>query len=277
MSKLRTFGLCVVCFAIGAGATLGLVRAYGKPTVPGTVGNTILIAPDLMKALDKANARQQWIDDEILFREALKHGYTLDDLIVRNQLQQRMRRSVGAEFAKADPGDASLEEFRKQHAARYLAQPRWSFEQVYLSRSAHASNMIATIQSVAAQLHAGKPAAGLGDPFLSGQVITDQSEAAIERDFGGAFMRTLAALPAQGWQGPVESGLGQHFVRITAHTPARELTLAEIRTRLLVDWRETRQRQALEDMLAPLRPQYRVVTGTGLLQKMQGLDEEDVP
>lgn len=277
MSKLRTFSLCAVCFVIGAGATLGLVRAYTKPTVPGTVSNLIRIEPDLMKALDQAHARQQWIDDEILFREALKQGYALDDLIVRHQLQQRMRRSIGAEFAKADAADATLEEFRKQHAAQYLAQPRWSFEQVYLSRSAHASNMIATIQSVSAQLKAGKSAAGLGDPFLSGQVITDQPEAVIERDFGGVFVRALATLPTKGWQGPVESGLGQHFIRITAHTPARELALEEIRPRLLVDWRDDLRRQALENMLAPLRPQYRVVTGKGPIKQMQGAEEEDVP
>lgn len=277
MSKLRTFGLCMTCFFLGAGTTLGLVRAYSKPAIPGTVSNTILIAPDLMKQLDQVHARQQWIDDEILFREALKHGYALDDLIVRHQLQQRMRRSVGEEFAKADPGDAKLEEFRHQHASSYLAQPRWSFEQVYLSRGAHGGNMDAAIPSVAAQLRAGKPFSGLGDPFLSGQVITDQPEGVIERDFGGAFVRALSTLPKQGWQGPVESSLGQHFVRITAYTAARELALTEIRQRLLVDWREDQKRQALENMLAPLRPQYRVVTGKGLLQKMQGLDEEDVP
>lgn len=277
MSKLRTFSLCVACFVIGAGTALGLVRVYAKPTVPGAVGNTIMIAPDLMKQLDQAHARQQWIDDEILFREALKQGYALDDLIVRHQLQQRMRRSIGAEFAKADPNDAVLEAFRKQHATQYLTQPRWSFEQVYLSRSAHANNMIATIQSVAAQLKAGKSATGLGDPFLSGQIITDQPEAVIERDFGGVFTKSLATLPTEGWQGPVESGLGQHFVRITSHAPARELALAEIRSRLLIDWREDQRRKAMEDMLAPLRPQYRVVTGKGPLQKMQGAEEEDAP
>jgi hypothetical protein len=277
MSKLRTFGICSVCFVAGAASTLGLVRAYQKPTVPGTVGNTILISPELVKELDRVHARQQWIDDEILFREALKRGYALDDLIVRHQLQQRMRRSVNAEFSKVDPGDDALEAFRKQHAMQYLAQARWSFEQVYLSRSAHVSNMDATIQSIAAQLHKGQSAAGLGDPFLSGNVVTDQPDAVIERDFGGIFVKALATLPSQGWQGPVTSGLGQHFIRITAHTPARELTLAEIRPRLLIDWREDQNHQALENMLAPLRPQYHVVTGKGPLQKMQGADEEDNP
>ncbi|HET8882273.1 MAG TPA: peptidyl-prolyl cis-trans isomerase [Solimonas sp.] len=214
-------------------------------------------------------------DADLLFLEALRRGYALDDLIVRRQLVRRMRDTLLQEQPVAEPDDATLAAYLNAHGDRYQAPARYSFDQVYLSRGRHGTGLQAAAADVAARLRAA-PAqfAQLGDPFPRGRHLDRVNAVQIEADFGYAVAKAVAGLPQNQWQGPLSSPLGLHFLRITAVEPARVLTLAEARTRLRSDYRRQQEQQVMRDALVKLRQEF---SDAPPLPQPAPMQDEDIP
>jgi hypothetical protein len=213
-------------------------------------------------------------DSDLLFREALRRGYVMDDLIVRRELQRRMLDALWQEHPQAEPDDAALAAFQAAHAGDYRAPARYSFDQVYLSRGAHGGQLQTTADEIKNRLHDhADDFAALGDPFPRGKQLQALAPAQIEAVFGLALAQAIPGLPEGSWQGPLASPLGLHFVRVTAVTPARELSLTEARPRLRVDYHEAQKNRVLRAELARLRKKY---AGAAPLPKPLATDE-DIP
>ncbi|MGH8505383.1 MAG: peptidyl-prolyl cis-trans isomerase [Stenotrophobium sp.] len=196
-------------------------------------------------------------DGDILFLEALQRGYALDDIIVRRELERRMRDAILQAHPLPDPDDKTLAKFQSAHASQYRAAARYSFDQVYLNRTRHGAQLPSVTDQIAQRLHdAPEKFSGLGDPFPRGQHFQDLNPAEIVAIFGFAIVQKVPGLPIDTWQGPLSSPLGLHFIRVTAVQPSRELTLAEARPRLLVDYREAEKARIMRAALAQLRKKY---------------------
>jgi hypothetical protein len=166
-----------------------------------------------------------------------------------------------------------------QHADQYLAPPRYSFTQVYLSRGAHGERLDADAQALGAKL-AADPGhyAGLGDPFLNGPARRAVTANQVVAEFGLAFARSLAALPPGQWQGPVQSPLGAHWVRLERIEPGRPLGLDAVRARVRADYLDAQQHQALRLALDGLRRHYKVVDDPGAAQpQLRTAEEGEIP
>ena len=193
-------------------------------------------------------------DADVLFREALRRGYALDDLIVRRQLVRRMRDTLAAEAGTPAVDDAALAAWLDQHPASFQKPARYSFDHVYLSRGTQGAGLAQAAAKLALRLRQSPEAfASLGDPFPQGNHLDRRDAVQVESDFGHALAEALPGLPAGQWQGPVESPLGLHFLRITAIDPARRLTLDEARPRLRIDYLQAERQQRLREAIARLR------------------------
>ncbi|MGH8457217.1 MAG: peptidyl-prolyl cis-trans isomerase, partial [Stenotrophobium sp.] len=198
----------------------------------------------------------------------------MDDAVVRRQLELRMRETLLREHPEAEPDDAALAAFLAAHADGYQAAARYSFDQVYLSRGAHGAGLTSAANAIAAQLRAHPESyAALGDPFPRGKQLQSLTAVQIEADFGHTLAQDISTQPQGAWQGPLESPLGLHFVRVIAITPARTLTLAEARARLRVDYLEDRKRGVLRAALVQLRQEF---SGTAPPPRPARTDE-DIP
>lgn len=250
----RVLALLLV-FALGA-----LAMAAWTHHAAEADARRIAITPALHAALDAAGETSRWLDEEVLVREALARGYALDDQIARRQLQRRMRSALLADAPPEPVDDAALAGWLAAHAERYQAQPRWSFEQVYLSRATHGTALDAAAAAVGVRL-AARPddTAALGDPFPQGLRYTQVSSAQVEAAFGGPLLQRLAACTPNIWCGPVITSLGAHWLRLQAAEPARTLTLDEARSHLRADLEQERQQQTLRAGLDRLRAGWRLV------------------
>ncbi|MBA4286727.1 MAG: hypothetical protein C0434_14465 [Xanthomonadaceae bacterium] len=245
----------LLAFALGALAMAAWTRHAAARDA-----RSIAITPALHAALDAALETGRWLDEEVLVREALARGYALDDQIVRRQLQRRLRSALLAEAPPTPVDDAALAGWLAAHADRYQAQPRWSFEQVYLSRATHGAALDAAAAAVGARLAASPDqTAALGDPFPQGRRYEQVSSAQVEAAFGGPLLQRLAACAPNRWCGPVTTSLGAHWLRLHAAEPARTLTLDEARSHLRADLEHEQQQQQLRAGLDRLRAGWRLV------------------
>lgn len=258
--NIRHAAYLAAAFVAGIGTAVGLAPAFAPPITTQSEPTPIPITPAEHEALTKADATERWLDEEILFREGLRRGFAMDDLIVRRQLQRRTRLALLEAEPAAPVDDTRLQAYLDAHAERYQASTRRGFDQVFLSRSTHGAQLDAQAARIGERLRAQPERyATLGDAFAGGSTRMAASEAEIVADFGGAFVQALAALPVGEWRGPIATPLGAHWVRITRIEPARTLSLTEARHAVRADFEAEDERQRLRRALDALRGGYRVV------------------
>jgi hypothetical protein len=203
-----------------------------------------------------ANELQVQIDDyireEVLYREALQLGLDKDDSIIRRRLRQKM------EFLFEDtvppPQDAELRAYFQSHTDKFRLAPLISFRQVFVStRRGGAAEPDA--QHILADLAVGTPgAANKSDALLLGDTFSRTPLDRIAALFGDDFARGLShALPGH-WDGPLRSAYGLHLVLVTAAEPAAlprfELVRAAVEREWFAERRSTAQVAQYEALLA---------------------------
>jgi hypothetical protein len=277
--NLRMVAWCLASFLAGGVLTLRLADAFAPAGGGSAAPEVIPITPAQRQALEARGELDRWLDQELMFREGLRRGYALDDLIVRREVQRRTRAALLAEQPQAAPDDAALQAWLEQHAERYQAPPRYSFTQVFLSRGAHGTQLDADARLLGARLAADpEHYARLGDPFLNGPVRRSVSASQVVAQFGLAFAQSLPSLPPGQWQGPVQSPLGAHWVRVDQVEPGHVLSLDQARAHVRADYLDAQQQQVLRQALDGLRQRYRVVDDPNAVQPaLRTAEGEEIP
>jgi hypothetical protein len=209
-------------------------------------------------AEELAGLVNEYVRDEVYYREALAMGLDQSDPQIRRRMRQKLEFILEDLSAEQPPGDEVLREFLRQHSEKFATEPQVSFRQVYLSPSRHA-DLAADARAVLARLKSGAAPDTLGDPTLMPAEWTQASQFEIARSFGEAFAREVLKLAPGAWSGPILSGLGAHLVLVTERTEGRLPELAEVRREVEVEYL-ARRRQALRDAnYQRLRARYEVV------------------
>jgi peptidyl-prolyl cis-trans isomerase C len=166
----------------------------------------------------------RFVDEEMLYREALTLGLDRGDVIVRRRLVQKMeqltRRTPG------EPDEAELRRYLELHRDRYDVPERLTLHHVFSQ----------------------------GKPFLAGDRFVGKSQAELAGIFGADAARAMMAMPEGQWT-PVRSRYGEHLVFVEEHRPARAATADE---RVRNDWLEERRSHPDPEALAQLRAHYTV-------------------
>jgi len=197
---------------------------------------------------------EQYVREEIYYREAKRMGLDRNDTIIRRRLAQKLRFVTEDLAVPAEPTTAELEAYYAEHAERYRQPPRFSFEQRYFSADRRDDAEAAAAASAAAG-DEGDP----GDPFMLQRSYRERSGRQIADLFGGPFALAVTRLDAGDWSGPVRSAYGWHAVKVQEKLPELQLTLTEARDDVVADWQQARRETANEAYYAELRSRYDVV------------------
>ena len=268
--------------AIGAGLFL-LSGLFGGSSVPqsgqkGRPSGKIVVTPGQIEHL-KAQFTRTWqrpptetevkglIDeyvlDEISYREALAMGLDREDPTIRRRLRLKLE-TINEDIAAAvPPSEQELKDFLEAHPDSFRREPQGAFRQVYLSADRRGRKTEADAQALLARLRAAGPdadLAGLGDPLL---MLSNDLPLSTARDIGGLFgeefARSVLALAPGRWEGPVRSGYGLHLVLVTKRIPGRLPELSEVRAEVEREFLFARRKEIQETMHRKLRERYTVV------------------
>lgn len=201
----------------------------------------------------------QWIDDQVLYREALALGLDRKDVIVRRQLTQKMRFLLEDASPLPEPTELQLQDWLANHAARYERPPTVGFEHVFLSRGRHGDQLDAQARSVRAQLdHAPEAYTRLGDPFPTGALVADANPTQVRREFGPEFAKSLQGIAPGQWTGPIHSSFGLHFVRVIATSAPQAARLQDVREQVRADFQAAQHEERTRAAIENLRQRYRI-------------------
>src|SRR3954453_13456619 len=110
-----------------------------------------------------------FVREEVLYREAKAMGLDQDDVIVRRRMRQKFEFLAEDVAARTGPPtDQELEAYLRQHADKYSEEPSLSFDHIFFSRDKRGASAGAEAMAMLARL-TGKGAIDiekLGDAFL---------------------------------------------------------------------------------------------------------------
>jgi len=203
-----------------------------------------------------------YVRDEVLYREARTMGLDQDDVIVRRRMRQKFEFLVEDMAARTGPpSDQELEAYLRQHADKYSEEPSFGFEQIFFSREKRGAFAEAEATAMLARLR-GRGAIDiekLGDAFLLPSQFKKTSAGETARLFGEKFTNELTKVQLGTWAGPIESSYGLHLVRVNARIPEVAPPLANVRGSVLRDLLSDRRKQELDTQYEKLRARYTVV------------------
>ncbi|WP_128891167.1 peptidyl-prolyl cis-trans isomerase [Erythrobacter sp. HKB08] len=189
---------------------------------------------------------EQFVREEVLYREALRLGLDRDDAVVRKRMATKMDYLANSAAETAQPSDEVLQDWLDTHAARFAEDARFSFEQRYFAERSQAEAALASGVSK-------------GEAISLPASLVMQERGRVAGHFGEAFTRSLEAMePGEDWQGPVASGFGWHLVKLTGRQVGEVPPLDQIRDRVLADWQADTAKARREEGYRILREAYEV-------------------
>lgn len=210
--------------------------------------------PDELTALVETQVR-----DEIIYREGRAIGLDRDDAVIKRRVRQKYEIMAEEELAQSAATEADLAAYLTTHADEFRQPPLVSFEQVMFTNERLRSGGAGMIHAAQRELQGGADPARFGQSSLLPTRIVKTPLDIVARDFGRDFAAQLSSLKTGEWVGPVNSGFGQHLVRIEAREPAALPTLAAVRDQVAREWENERRRLGLEGNYRRLRAQYDVI------------------
>jgi parvulin-like peptidyl-prolyl isomerase len=203
---------------------------------------------------EAAGLLDQWIREEIFYREARKLGLDENDTIIRRRLAQKLT-FLNEDLANAEaPTESELSTFFEQNVADYMIPERYSFEHRYFSTDRR--------EDAKADAQAALAGDDPGDPFILQKSYAERSAREIGDLFGREFaeaLETLAGDQPDRWQGPIRSAYGWHLVRLSSRQPGREPLMSEVIEDVRRDYLQERRRRANDDFYQGLRSRYQIV------------------
>jgi hypothetical protein len=224
-------------FALLGGALFALAPARQDP-------RAVHVSSQGLTALERAQAKREGvggldgekahevdsraIEDELLYREALRMGLDRDDPIVRQRLIQKLLLLVedmgGASQAASE---ADLRAFFDRDPARWRQPPRLHVVHVFAAKR----DSLPLAEGLPL---AGVPAAGEAFPYPR-ELTASKDDLA--RVYGESFASAAFSLTADGgWSEPVASSFGWHRVRLVAREPGRVPSFEEARHAVELDY-----------------------------------------
>ena len=198
---------------------------------------------------------ENWVREEILYREGVALGFDRDDPVVRRRIAQKVEFLADGQSPNA-PTSAELQAWLDQHLASYRVEARFSLRQIYFDPTRRGDKLEADIEAARAALARGEVVAG--DTTMLPRSLESASASEVAHVFGKVFVDALATLPVGGWQGPVQSGFGRHLVELRVREDARPAKLDEVKAEVERDLLYQRALDAKAAFYNKLRADYTV-------------------
>ena len=197
-----------------------------------------------------------FISEEVAYREAVAMGLDADDTIVRRRMRQKLEFLIEDGAVSDEPTEADLQQWLAANVDLYRVPERRAIRQVMASADRRGAAARADAEAFLAQLNARPDPAGIGDSSMLPAAMPLTTQAGVSSLFGDDFAASVFAHQGESWFGPVASAYGQHAVLVVETAPGRATTLAEIRDRVRADWIESRRNAGRDEFHARMRKRY---------------------
>jgi hypothetical protein len=200
-----------------------------------------------------------YVREEICYREATAMGLDRDDTIVRRRMRQKLE-FITEDAAALTATEEDLQGYLRQHPEAFRTEARLSFRQLYVSPDRAGRDAADEARALLTRLAgAGSDVTLRGDSLMVPDSFDLAAQSEVARLFGEAFAARVAELEPGRWAGPVQSGYGWHVVFVRARIDGHVPELALVRDAVQREWLAERRKTVVEATYQKLRERYDVV------------------
>ena len=219
---------------------------------------------------ESAGMVEEFVREELLYREACRLELEVDDTIVRRRLAQKMEFLSKDRGLIPEPTEAQLAIYLEANSETYTEPPRITFTHVFFGTDARGAGAEADARAVLLKLQAmpdpPERAPQQGDRFVMQFDYALETQDELRLLFGPEFAADLWTAPAGEWSGPFASPFGRHLVRVAERVDASLASIGEIRDRVRTDWIEAQRDRNYQRFYDSLRKRYTVTFAAGVPQ-----------
>ena len=195
---------------------------------------------------------EQWIREEIYYREALRMGLDRNDTIIRRRMAQKLNFLTEDVATSRPPSAEELQSYFQENRDRYAVPEQFSFRHRYFSSERRGDAQVDAAAAVTDESISG-------DPFMLQRAYAQRSQREIADLFGTGFAAALLELPEGGSHGPIASAYGWHVVTIEQRMASRVPAFDEVAAKVGTDYKQALRRDANERYYEALRNRYEIV------------------
>lgn len=199
-----------------------------------------------------------YLQEEIFYREALALKFDEDDSIVRRRLRQKMELFIEDITSAAQPSEEQLAAFLEANADQFRVDRKVALRQIYLKPEKHAETLDQEITELMSKLDENSDPEEYGDSFLLPAAFELTPLTQLTQMFGEEFGPKVFAFESGRWQGPVSSAYGEHLVFIDEKEQGRLPSLDEIRSQVELEWFARTRADGKREFFDKLRARYEI-------------------
>lgn len=202
-----------------------------------------------------------WIREEIAYREGLGMGLDTDDTIIRRRLRQKLEVLAEDIVSMAEPTEEILQQYLEENQSTYTREPVYTLRQVYFSVDERGAMAAQDAGQALLLLETDSTLTNpedLGDLLSLPHRYVAKNESFIAGTFGKDFADGLRDLESGKWRGPIRSGYGLHLVYIEEFSPGQLLTLEEAEREVRRDWANQQRVNGIDTLYDELRQRYTI-------------------
>ena len=207
--------------------------------------------------------RKDFIKKEVLKREAKSLGLDEDDTIIANRLAQLGELAlVGADLREEDISKEELFSFYEKNKKSYKESSTISLTHIFFLENSSDILRYRDLfndeqKSISSDIEIGQ----IGSVFPYQKNYSRKNYSFILGHFGKKGTDQIFSLPANTdkWQGPIESSLGYHLVKIYGYSPERQLDFEEVYTEVRKDFIESDTKKRKSTELEKKISEYKVI------------------
>jgi hypothetical protein len=204
---------------------------------------------------------ERFIEEEVLYREALAMGLEKEDTIIRRRLAQKMQFLIQDIADQSQPDEAELNVFFEESQEQFREPARISFTHIYFNQDQPKNTGLRDAGEALVKLQSSalERAPEQGDPFMLNHDYAKITQRETAKLFGKTFAEELFTLTPGPWQGPIRSGYGIHLVRVVDYIPSRIPEFSEVAEQVRQGYINMRRQKANEEAIKALMDRYEIV------------------
>ena len=195
----------------------------------------------------------EFVEQEVLYQEALEMNLDHNDEIVKRRLAQKMEFISDGLAESLQPTEEMLIKYFEDKKDNYSKDPVYTFSNVYFSQDKRSD----AYSDAKNALKLGSME-GMGDPISLPETYTNASAFVISRDYGTSFANNLDTLEIGKWTGPINSGLGVHLIFIKEKKAGGLYSFEEVRDKVSVDYNFEASNDFKKELISSLLKGYKI-------------------
>lgn len=214
---------------------------------------------------EKQQLLKNYIQEEALYREAVKLGLDQNDFVIKRRIVQKMEFILDDfDASMVTVSQDSLEAYYQQHQQRYFQPAQYTFAHIFFKKGKNNDGLKRAeefMQSNKYKKLSTTKSLPYGDRFLYHRNYAEKGISFLESQFGASFTKAIAKMEATEtkWQGPIPSDHGWHWIKLIHQSTAAYTELSDIQTIVKADYLGYLKQQHKAQQIAQLVEEYKVL------------------